>query len=254
MRRHCPFAASVTAALLTATLLPAAASAGEPAPDIRVVRRDAVRDVRGDVRVIDHDGDQTIVLGGRRGYLGVHVAEMTPELRRHFQADESAGVLVSKVEPNSPAAAAGVEVGDVLVAVDDEPVDASWELRRVVAPRRDGDVVGLDVVRNGRRLRLDATLQERQGRVMEFSGLLPRDGDGRPLVVLPEGAEWEQLAERFEHLGPEIGKAVEQALADPSVRMRIDEQSRDRERLERQIEVLERRLQELERRLEEQRR
>ena len=241
--------ATLAAIVAALALLPAVARAGN-SDDERIVRRDA----RRDVRVIVPETDRRVVLGGRRGFLGVHVAELTPELRRHFHADEDAGVLVSRVEPDSPAAVAGIRVGDVLVAVDGKSVEGALDLREAVAPKRDGDVVGVDLVREGRRLSLDATLQERQGRVLELGSLLQRDGEGRPLIVLPSEGEWEALTEHFEEVSEEIGQALEEAFENPEVRLRLGEQVRERERFERQIELLERRLQELERRLEERRR
>ena len=241
------------AALLTALVclaVPALAAAGEPTVR-RLERRD--RDV------VLADRDRAIVLGaGRRGFLGVHVVELTPELRRHFRAAEDAGVLVSKVEANSPAAAAGIAVGDVLVAVDGEEVGSSFDLRRIVGPREEGETVAIDLVRDGRRLSVSSRLEERQGRMLELGRLMQRDAEGRPLLVLPAEQDWEEFAEGFErfgeHFGEHIGEAMEEALEDPDVRLRIGRELRQREQLERQIEVLERRLQDLERKLEEQRR
>ena len=247
-RTHLLPATACAATLALAALLPAAAGAADT-----TVRR-LPRTARTEVRVIPSGERGMFFDAARRGYLGVHVVELTPELRRHFQAGEDAGVLVSKVEEDSPAAAAGVAVGDVLVAVDGDEVASSWDLRRVVAPHEDGDTVALEVVRGGRELELSARLQERQGRVLELGQLLQRDDEGRHLLVLPSEHEWEAFGEHFEDLGEEISEAMEEAFDDPDVRLRIGRELRQREQLERQIDVLERRLQDLERRLEEQRR
>jgi hypothetical protein len=241
--------AAVLTAIVVLALAPAGAAAGDPHE-----RRSETRE-RRDVRVVVPDQGRSIVVGaGRRGFLGVHVVDLTAELRRHFQAGAEAGVLVSKVEPGSPAAAAGVAVGDVMVAIDGEPVAAARDLRRVVGPRRDGDQVAVDVVRNGRRLQLTARLKEREGRVVDLGNLMQRDAEGRRLLVLPAEQDWADFARQFEHLGEQIGEAVEEAFENPEVRLRIGREMRQREQLERQIELLERRLRELERRLEDQRR
>jgi hypothetical protein len=210
---------------------------------------------RGRVRVLHPGEDRTVLLdGGRRGFLGVHVLELTPELRRHFQAGEDAGVLVSKVEEGSPAAQAGIAVGDVLTAVDGDAVASSWDLRRALAPRREGDGVAVDVVRDGRPRQLTASLAEREGRVLELGRLMQRDAEGRPLIVLPGGEEWEEFGERMGELGEEVGEAVAGALADPRIRLRVEREVQHRDELQRKLELLERRLKELERQLEDGRR
>ena len=248
-------AVAAAAGLLALLMLPATARAEE--------KRDARRarvEVRPDVRVVVPGRTEMIRLEpGKRGYLGVHVIELTPELRRHFSVPEEFGVLVSKVEDGSPAAQAGVAVGDVLVAVDGEPIAGSWDLRRAVGPKRNGDTASVDVVRDGRARELTATLEERQGRLLELGGMFQRDGEGRPLIVLPSEHEWEefgesmgQLGAEMGQLGEEMGEAWAEALTDPEVRRRITREVRERDVLQRQIEVLERRLKELERKLAEQ--
>jgi S1-C subfamily serine protease len=52
-----------------------------------------------------------------KGRLGVMVMSLTPELRKHFGAPDDRGVLVAHVEPDTPAAKAGVEVGDVIAPI-----------------------------------------------------------------------------------------------------------------------------------------
>lgn len=101
-------------------------------------------------------------LGARRGYLGAALTELTPELRAHFGAPEEAGVLVARVEPDSPAAAAGVAVGDVITAVDGEPLATSFDLRRRIRELEAGQRTTLEVVRGGRVLALPVTIAERE--------------------------------------------------------------------------------------------
>lgn len=101
-------------------------------------------------------------LGARRGYLGAALTEMTPELRGHFGAPEDAGVLVARVEEESPAAAAGLAVGDVVTAIDGEPVATSFDLRRRVRGFEAGQRTTLEVVRGGRILALTVTVAERE--------------------------------------------------------------------------------------------
>jgi membrane-associated protease RseP (regulator of RpoE activity) len=236
-------------------LLPAAARGGD---ERRAEGRERGRER---VRVVVPEQGRTILLdAGRRGYFGVHVVELTPELRQYFRAGE-AGVLISKVEADSPAARAGVQVGDVLADIDGEAVESGWDLRQAVSPHEEGDAVAATVIRDGRSRELTVTLAEREGRVLELGRLMQRDGEGRPLLVLPSAGEWEELGEQMGafgeemgELGEEVGEAIAEAFADPDVRFRVEREVQRRGELQRKIELLERRLRELERQLADQRR
>ncbi len=100
---------------------------------------------------------------GPRGYLGVHLIEITPELRRHYGAPEDAGVLIGQVAPDSPAAEAGLEVGDVLTRVDGEPVNGSMDLTHRVLSKGDGEPVTVTVLRDGSALDFTAHIVQREG-------------------------------------------------------------------------------------------
>jgi serine protease Do len=89
------------------------------------------------------------------GRIGIQVQPMTPELREHMKAPADAGVLVVRVEEDSPAAAAGVEVGDVVVRAGGEAVDEPHELIVRVAQVAEGEKLALELVRDGRTLTLD---------------------------------------------------------------------------------------------------
>jgi serine protease Do len=72
------------------------------------------------------------------------------------------GVLVFKVEPNSPAAAAGVRVGDLIRSVDGDRVREGSELQQVLVKRRVGDMVKLGIERGGERLEIEVGLVKRE--------------------------------------------------------------------------------------------
>ncbi len=76
--------------------------------------------------------------------------------------DEGRGVRVQKVEPNSPAAAAGLRVGDMIVAVDKEPVLGGSELQQVLIKKEVGDLVSLGLVRGTEKLKIDVELVKRE--------------------------------------------------------------------------------------------
>jgi len=208
-----------------------------------------------------------MLVTGKRGFLGVDLLELTPELRRHFGVDGEGGVLVAHVEEGSPAALAGLAVGDVLTAIDGKPVKSSWSLRQLVAPKKTGDTVALDVVRDRNRRQLQAALVEREGRMLDMGhmmrGHLMEDGDGdNTVIVFPDSKEWERFGrewgkmgeewgKEFGKMGEQIGAEVAEAMSRPEVRMRLESEAGDRAKLQQRINELEQRLRELEKRLDE---
>jgi membrane-associated protease RseP (regulator of RpoE activity) len=110
------------------------------------------------------NGKPVIVRVGRRGFIGVTLLEITPELRAHFGAPKDAGVLVSDVESGTPAAKAGLEVGDVITEIDGKRVESSRDLSRGIRSRKAGETVQLDIVRGRAVRKMSVTVEEREGR------------------------------------------------------------------------------------------
>ena len=96
--------------------------------------------------------------------LGVSFVPLTPELRRHFGVPEDEGVLVSRVLAESPAATAGIQVGDIVTKVDGESAGSGHALARVIGLRKAGDTVNVELWRAGRAQTVSATLAERDRR------------------------------------------------------------------------------------------
>jgi serine protease Do len=84
-----------------------------------------------------------------RGQLGVNIQPLTKELADSFGLKSVQGALVSGVEPNSAAARAGIEVGDVVVAVNDKPIEQPADLVRAVGDTHPGASISLKVWRQG---------------------------------------------------------------------------------------------------------
>lgn len=95
-----------------------------------------------------------------RGRLGVQIQALTPELAKSFRLENTKGVLVSSVEPGSPADKAGLQSGDVILSFDGKPVGTANELPRVVAATKPGTAVTLDIWRGGTPRQVKATLAE----------------------------------------------------------------------------------------------
>ena len=87
----------------------------------------------------------------RRGRLGVLIQDLTPELSEALNLDITDGAVITRVEPGSPAEDAGIEAGDVVVAVEGAAVANAADLRNRVGLVRVGEDVNLTVLRNGAR-------------------------------------------------------------------------------------------------------
>jgi serine protease Do len=96
----------------------------------------------------------------RRPRLGVGVSDVTAVDAEVYKLEEVSGAEVNTVDDGSPAAEAGLKVGDVIVAVDGEEVSDATALTTTLAQHQPGDELTLSVMRDGRRIQLAATLGE----------------------------------------------------------------------------------------------
>jgi serine protease Do len=106
-----------------------------------------------------------------RGWLGVVIQGLTPELAESFDLENEDGALVSKVLADSPAEEAGVEHGDVIVEFDGTPIKDWRDLPRIVGETSAEEAVEVVVVRNGN----EKTIRIKIGTLDE-----PRLGDAKP--------------------------------------------------------------------------
>ena len=111
----------------------------------------------------------------RRGWLGVRIQDMTPEIAESLGLDEAVGALVSDV-PEGPARDAGVLARDVITRFDGQPVNDAGDLTRRVADAPIGKAVPVIVMRAGRTETLQVTLgrrEEAEARTMPASAPAP---------------------------------------------------------------------------------
>jgi S1-C subfamily serine protease len=95
----------------------------------------------------------------RRAYLGIASQQVNlPEALASELEDQSTGLLILAVEPDTPGAAAGILVGDILVGIEGEPVRDAEDLQRALGPERVGVNVRLQLIRGGTRHELTVTL------------------------------------------------------------------------------------------------
>ncbi|MCZ6572629.1 MAG: DegQ family serine endoprotease [Planctomycetota bacterium] len=112
-----------------------------------------------------------------RGYLGVVIQNMSPDLAAAFQVSALEGALVSQVSPHSPAAKAGLVQGDVIVAVGSKEVANLGALRNVVGLLTPGTKTDLTVLRGGKQKTLTVTIGSlEQARTQDGSARAARLG------------------------------------------------------------------------------
>ena len=94
-----------------------------------------------------------------RGWLGVGIQPVTPDLAKSFGRAEATGVLVSSVSDGSPAQRAGLKPGDIITKYDGRKVERASDLPRAVAGTPVGREVRLSVIRDGKPVTLDARIE-----------------------------------------------------------------------------------------------
>jgi Do/DeqQ family serine protease len=133
-----------------------------------------------------------------RGYLGVSIQEVTPELAKAFNLPNANGTLIGDVTPDSPGAKAGLQKGDVVTAIDGTPVSDYNELRLRISQMAPGSTVKLDVIRGGQKKQLTATLVEYPTEKAEASSTpAGQEGKDTTLEGVQVGALTPDVAEQL---------------------------------------------------------
>lgn len=95
-----------------------------------------------------------------RGWIGVQIQPVTPEIADSLGLKNKTGALVAEPQKNSPATKAGIEAGDVIVSVDGEAVKDARALSRKIGSMSPGNTIKLGLVRNGSEKTVSLTLGE----------------------------------------------------------------------------------------------
>jgi serine protease Do len=138
----------------------------------------------------------------RRGWLGVHVQNVTGEIAASLGLKAPTGALVANIAPGSPAAAAGLKTRDVITKFDGQVIDTMRALPRAVAGTAVGKPVELEVFRSGETLHLRATI-----------GRLPQDAEEEKAQEPEPGDETEEGEVGIDHedlLGLSIAPLTEE--------------------------------------------
>ena len=96
-----------------------------------------------------------------RGYLGIEVQDITPELAESFRLKDSQGVIVAGVLRNGPADKAGLKPGDILKKLNDIEIDSTKRVMNIIAGIRPDSKITLDIVRQGKAMSLEGKVDQR---------------------------------------------------------------------------------------------
>jgi serine protease Do len=103
----------------------------------------------------------TLIRDGKitHAFIGIQIADVTPDNAKFFQMNKAEGALVSDVAPDTPGAKAGLRTGDVITELDGKAVTDAGQLQMSVAQKRPGDTIHLQVVRDSKPQNIAVTLE-----------------------------------------------------------------------------------------------
>ena len=114
----------------------------------------------------------------QRGQLGVIIQDVTPDLAKAFGLEAPGGALIAQIVPKGAAEAAGLQARDVIVALDGAVVTDAADLRYLIGLRSPAQTITLDIIRDGKRLSVEAVLTERDQ--AQFQNRLRAGDAGQP--------------------------------------------------------------------------
>jgi len=112
---------------------------------------------------------ETLIRDGKvsHGHIGIGIADVTPENAKFFDESNAIGGVVTQVEPDSPGAKAGLQIGDVITEIDGQKVSDAGELQVLVGQKKPGTKIMLKVLRDGKSMTIAVTLEELGNRTAE---------------------------------------------------------------------------------------
>jgi len=104
---------------------------------------------------------ETLIRDGKvtHPFIGIQIADVTPDNAKFFHMDKAAGALISEVQPDTPGAKAGLQTGDVVTELDGTSVADAGQLQMTVGQKRPGETIHLQVVRDGKAMNIAVKLE-----------------------------------------------------------------------------------------------
>src|SRR6202050_1124665 len=143
------------------------------------------------------------------GYMGIGISDVTPENAKFFHVDNDEGAIVTQVENDSPAAKAGLKVGDVVTGIDGEKVSDASALQIEVGQKQPGTSIKLDVLRDGKNVSVPVRLEalgNHDHRGQEESS----NANGKPRWGLGLADMTPEMREQLQASGDVHGAVIEQ--------------------------------------------
>lgn len=102
----------------------------------------------------------TLIRDGKitHGYIGVQIADVTPDNAKFFHLNKAEGALVSDVTPDSPGSKAGLKTGDVITELNGKSITDAGQLQMLVGQKKPGDTIQLEVTRDDKPASVSVTL------------------------------------------------------------------------------------------------
>jgi serine protease Do len=144
-----------------------------------------------------------------RAYLGVGIKPISPEMAQAFGARPGIGALVTQVQPNMPAAQAGITAGDIITKFDGVAVSGPGDLQQLVERVNVGDKKDVEILRDGKPMTLSVAPKPMPDDVMFASRQRPLSGDETP-----------QQGEAFEasEIGLQVSDLTEERAAEAGLK------------------------------------
>jgi len=153
---------------------------------------------QGIIRQLEESGSVT------RGWLGVGIQDLTPELAEYYGIKDKKGVLVAKVFEGDPADKAGIEANDIIIAVDGKPVNTSRELTGTIAEIPVGKKTPIKILRDGKEKTIKVEIAKRDD--SERLALQQPESSGELGIRIAEMTP--EMAKRYGHSETEKGVLV----------------------------------------------
>ncbi len=121
----------------------------------------------------------------KRGKLGVSAQNLTPELARAFDIQQTTGAVVVQLAPDSAAAEAGLQIGDVIISVNDHATNNAFDIRNQLGLLRVGDKVKLEILRGNKKLAIKTKIADPE----------PNKAQGKQFDARLEGTVFRRIEE-----------------------------------------------------------
>ncbi len=143
-------------------------------------------------------GTKTLSLfTGDRGFMGVHLLDLTEQLGDYFGVEDGEGSLISQVVEDSPAEKAGLKAGDVILEIEDEEIASAGDIHTFMGGTDEGDEIEVKVRRNKKDKTFKLTLAEAPGELAWVD-------ESEHTLCLPEAMMLEKLCKKGKDLHKDV--------------------------------------------------